>query len=173
MSSGLLSVLNGAGRGPLLLNTHPYPAGHSAGVCVRVCACVLLSVTCALKSYLRVGQRGKKKPEASRLDLDSGVMFPLRSLTCPEKTTALPLLSCLMGEVLWRQQLNKTLGQVWRALYLLAAEGHASLLHPGQEGIRPTICHPEFVTHFPADTIGINILSFVLLIIRLKLKEIN
>lgn len=171
MSSGLLSVLNGAGRGPLLLNTQPYPAGHSARVCVR--ACVLLSVICALKSHLRVGQRGRKKPEAARLDLDSGEMFPLRSLTCPEKTTALPLLSCLVGEVLWRQQLNKTLRQVWRALYLLAAEGHASLLHPGQEGLRPTVCHPEFVTHFPTDTIVINILSFVLLIIRLKLKEIN
>lgn len=89
-SSGLLSVLNGAGRGPLL-NIHPYPAGHSMHA--RVCVCVLLSVTCVLKSHLRIGRRERKKPEAARLDLDSGMMFPLRSLTVLRKLLLFPYLA--------------------------------------------------------------------------------
>lgn len=80
----MLSGLNGTGRHPLLMTTHPHIAGHvhmhvSVCVCVSVCVLVYVSspMTCSLKRKPGVG-RGWDKPEATRLDSDSGAGAPLR-----------------------------------------------------------------------------------------------
>lgn len=93
--------------------------------CTCVYVCVPLSMPCALKSELRAR---RNKPETAGLDLDSGMTFPLRSLTVLRRPLLFPYLAAWSDR--WcgdrAEQLSGHLREVLRGLYLFAAQGHAS-----------------------------------------------